>query len=70
MGASHTLDFLYDTRWEDLPDRVKDMSVVCLRDLLGVAAGSLQTDASSLIRNHAVAHFGAGVRRTRLPTDF
>ena len=60
MSASRVLEFLYDTRWENLPPQVRDMAVTCLRDLLGVAAGALQTDASRIIRDHAVTHFGAG----------
>ncbi len=60
QGTKRVLDFLYDTRWNDLPVEAQKMSVTCLRDLLGVAAGALQTDASRIICDHAVMHYGAG----------
>ncbi len=60
QGTTRVLDFLYDTRWDHLPAQAQEMSVACLRDLLGVAAGALQTDASRTIRDHALTHFSAG----------
>ena len=60
QGVTRILEFLYETRWTDLPTDAQDMAVVCLRDLLGVAAGALQTDASRTIRDHATTHFGVG----------
>ena len=60
MSTKRVLDFLYDTRWDDLPAEAQKMAVTCLRDLLGVAGGALQTDASRIIRDHAAMHFSAG----------
>jgi len=60
MSGARFLDFLNDTQWDDLPEPVRQMSVVCLRDLLGVAAGALQTDCSRIIRDHAVTHMASG----------
>jgi 2-methylcitrate dehydratase PrpD len=60
MNANEILDFLYDTNWGDLPPNVQRMSEKCVFDLLGVAAGALATDATKIISNHAVQHFGAG----------
>jgi len=59
MNANEILDFLYDTNWNDLPSDVQRMSEKCVFDLLGVAAGALATDATKIISNHAVQHFGA-----------
>lgn len=60
MGATRVLDFLYETRWEDLPEDARHMAVLCVRDLLGVAAGALQTEGSRIIRDHAATHIAAG----------
>lgn len=60
MHASNVLDFLFDTNWDDLPPEVRVMAENCVFDLLGVAAGALATDATRIIGDHAVRHFGAG----------
>ncbi len=59
-GAECVLEFLYGTQWQDLSLQVRNMAVTCLRDLLGVAAGALRTDATRIICDHAVSHYGAG----------
>jgi len=61
MRTANILDFLYDTNWSDLPLDVQTMAERCVFDLLGVAAGALATDATRMISNHAVQHFGAGL---------
>lgn len=53
--------FLHDLRWEDLPDPARARAELCLLDLLGVAAGALDTPLSRIIRDHAVAAFGGDV---------
>jgi 2-methylcitrate dehydratase PrpD len=60
MQNAQVLDFLYDTNWSDLPADIQRLAQTCVFDLLGVAAGSLATAASRMIRDHAVAHFAAG----------
>jgi 2-methylcitrate dehydratase PrpD len=60
MHTSNVLDFLFDTKWGDLPPEVQTMAENCVFDLLGVAAGALATDATQIIGDHAVRHFGAG----------
>ncbi|MDP6271579.1 MAG: MmgE/PrpD family protein [Alphaproteobacteria bacterium] len=60
MQNAQVLDFLYDTNWSDLPVDIQRLAQTCVFDLLGVAAGSLATAASRMIRDHAVAHFAPG----------
>ena len=52
------IDFIPALTWSDLPASVRRQAQLCLLDLLGVAAGGLQTDLSAIIRDHAVAMFG------------
>ncbi|MEX0337503.1 MAG: MmgE/PrpD family protein [Arenibacterium sp.] len=52
------IDFIPALAWSDLPANVRRQAQLCLLDLLGVAAGGLQTDLSRIIRDHAVAMFG------------
>lgn len=53
------LQFLRETRWEDLPVAVKRMAAICVMDLLGVAASGTQTELSSVIRQHALEQFAS-----------
>lgn len=64
MNNAHVVEFLYHTNWGDLPAPARQMAQTCVYDLLGVAAGSIVTDASLIIRDHAAAHFGPGHNAT------
>jgi 2-methylcitrate dehydratase PrpD len=55
---SQVIDFIHDTRFEDLPPEMIQEAVRCLTDTLGVSIGGAQTDMSRIIRNHAVRQFG------------
>ncbi len=52
------IDFIHDTRFEDIPGAIIHEAVRCLKDTLGVSVGGAQTDLSRIIRNHAVRQFG------------
>jgi len=49
------IDFIHDLRWEDLPPDVKAQTKRCLKDILGVAAGGLNTNLSRIVRDYAAA---------------
>ncbi|MFT7596771.1 MAG: 2-methylcitrate dehydratase PrpD [Paracoccaceae bacterium] len=53
-------DFVHNLSYGDLPEPVRDFARRWLLDLIGVAAGGVQTDLSRIIRNHAARQFGAG----------
>jgi len=53
-----TIDFIHDTKFEDLSDPITHEAVRCLVDTLGVAVGGSQTQLSQIIHTHAVRHFG------------
>jgi 2-methylcitrate dehydratase PrpD len=55
-----TIDFVLNTRPDDIPDAVMAFARRCLLDLLGVAAAGRSTELSSIIGDHAARHFGAG----------
>ena len=44
------IDFIPALTWSDLPASVRRQAQLCLLDLLGVAAGGLQTDLSAIIQ--------------------
>lgn len=52
------LDFIHDTRFEDLPAAAIHEATRCLVDTIGVAVGGSQTDLSRIIHNHAARQFG------------
>ena len=45
--------FIHDLEFEDLPERTLAQAKRCLLDLVGVAAGGLQTDLSRIVRDFA-----------------
>ena len=47
------LDFIHNLSWEDLPGPVRARSKLCLRDLLGIAAGGYGTKLARIARDHA-----------------
>ena len=55
---TQVIDFIHDTRFEDIPNEVIQAAVRCLTDTLGVSVGGTQTDMSRIIRNHAARQFG------------
>jgi len=55
---TQVIDFIHDTRFEDLPTEMIHEAVRCLTDTLGVSVGGAQTDMSRIIRSHAVRQFG------------
>ncbi len=55
---TQVIDFIHDTRFEDIPDEMIHEAIRCLTDTLGVSVGGSQTDMSRIIRNHAVRQFG------------
>ena len=52
--------WLHQTTLDDIPDEVVAFGQRCLLDLIGVAAAGRTTELSSIIHDHAAAHFGAG----------
>jgi 2-methylcitrate dehydratase PrpD len=56
---SKVLDFIQNTKFEDLPDAVVDYARDCLFDTLGIAAAAVETDLSRIISNHAVRQFAS-----------
>jgi 2-methylcitrate dehydratase PrpD len=63
------VDFTLGAGYGDLPDEVKHRARLHLLDLLGVAASSIPTPLSRIIRDHAMAMFGAGNRGARILFD-
>jgi 2-methylcitrate dehydratase PrpD len=51
------VDFILDTRFDDLPAATIQEAIRCLVDTLGVAVGGSQTQLASIIHNHAVRQF-------------
>lgn len=63
------LNFIHDLTFSELPEATVAEAQRCLLDLIGVAAASLSTGLSRIIRNHAVDHFGAGAREASIIFD-
>jgi len=68
MGRA-PLDFVHDLTFDELPAATVAEAQRCLLDLIGVAAASLSTDLSRIIRNHAAEQFGAGGRKASIIFD-
>lgn len=62
--------FVHDTDVDDLPAHTVDRARWLLLDLLGVAAAGARTELSRIVRDHAVAHFGAGPGAVGVPMLF
>jgi 2-methylcitrate dehydratase PrpD len=71
MAATRIHRFVVDTRYDHLPEPVRQMAERCLLDLCGTAAAGLATPLSRIIRSHAVRGFaaGEGAPRARLLLD-
>lgn len=63
------LEFIHDVTFAALPDATVAEAQRCLLDLIGVAAASLSTDLSRIIRDHAADQFGAGGRKASIIFD-
>lgn len=64
------VSFVHDTTLADVPDEAVRHGRRFLLDLLGVAAAGSRTELSRIIRDHAVAHFGAGPGAKAAPMLF
>ncbi|MBC6439562.1 MAG: MmgE/PrpD family protein [Rhodospirillales bacterium] len=68
-SATRISDFVLGLSYDGLPDEVKHRARLHLLDLIGVAASSIRTPLSGIVRDHAVAMFGAGNRVARIMFD-
>ena len=68
-SADRFCSFVLDGGYGDVPEAVLHRARLQLLDLIGVAASSIQTPLSRIIRDHAVAMFGAGNRQARILFD-
>ena len=55
------IDFIHALDWRALPMEVQHQAKRCVLDLIGVAAGALETDLSGMIRAHAAQTFGGSM---------
>src|SRR5688500_12395344 len=63
------IPFIHDLAFDDLPDEVVRRAKRCLLDLVGVAAGGLQTDLSRIARSFAARQMGAAEGGARMLFD-
>ncbi len=57
------IEFIRETRWDDLPVHVRHQARRCLLDTIGAGLGGRRTELSGIIHEYAVtAHGGAGAR--------
>ncbi len=59
-------EFVHDSKLTDIPEDALAMARVCLLDLLATAAAGSAQPTSRLIRAHAIEHFAAGSRASRI----
>ncbi|MGQ7248735.1 MmgE/PrpD family protein [Halomonas sp. V046] len=62
-------DFIQEFTLDDLPGSTRERLVVCLRDILGVAAGARDSVASRALREYALAHHRPSALASRLLFD-
>ncbi|MFT5658815.1 MAG: 2-methylcitrate dehydratase PrpD [Gammaproteobacteria bacterium] len=62
-------EFSHRLKFDDIPDETLYFVKRCLLDLIGVAAAGSATPLSSIIREHAANHFGAGQKSAQLLFD-
>lgn len=55
---ANSIDFIHETRWDDLPQVVRRQARRCLLDTLGAGIGGSRTRLSKITRNFAAAAFG------------
>jgi len=68
-SADRFCHFVLEAGYADISLDVRHRARLQLLDLIGVAASSIQTPLSRIIRDHAVAIFGAGNRPARIMFD-
>jgi len=70
-GPLAYIDFIHQSRWQDLPKSTREMAVTCVIDLLGVAASGTSTKLSGIIKQHALEQFASATpeRSARLLFD-
>ncbi|MGI9363672.1 MAG: MmgE/PrpD family protein [Rhizobiaceae bacterium] len=54
------IEFILNLHYDNLPDDIVRAAIRALTDTLGVAVAGSKTQLSTIIRNHASEHFGAG----------
>ncbi len=64
------IEFVHDTRIDDLPEPVVAFARRCLLDLIGVAAAGRTTHLAKRIIDHALDHFAVGERVPGAPILF
>ena len=69
VSGSRLCDFVLGLSYDEMPDDVKHRARLHLLDLIGVAASSIRTPLSEIIRDHAVAMFGSGNHIARIMFD-
>jgi len=52
------LEFIHQTRWDDLPDHVRNQARRCLLDTVGAGIGGSRTELSPIINDFAAAAHG------------
>jgi 2-methylcitrate dehydratase PrpD len=57
------VDFIHQTRWEELPVHVQSQARRCLLDTIGSALGGRRTELSGIIHDFAAATYGGGAAR-------
>ena len=64
IGMSQTFNDLLHSTWVDsIPKEMLGLGQKWLLDLLGVAAGAIETSMSRIVRNHVAEHFAPGQRK-------
>nr|MBA2755433.1 MmgE/PrpD family protein [Chloroflexia bacterium] len=48
-----TIEFIRETRWDDLPDHVRHQARRCLLDTIGAGIGGRRTELSGIIHDYA-----------------
>lgn len=64
-----TIGFIREARFSDLPAEVVDGALVCIADLIGVAAAGGNTRLSQIIRDHCADNFAGRATTSRLLFD-
>lgn len=55
------ISFIHALNWADVPQNARERTQMCLLDLIGIAAGGMETRLSHIIRDHAHEEFGGAV---------
>ena len=63
------VDFIHDLTWAEIPQPVIEQARHCALDLLGVAAGGLQTELSRIVHNFAARQMASSETGARILFD-